>query len=287
MMECMKELGDKLHSMGLDKGDMLYVGSDVLYLLYEAREKYNVESPEEQDAFLSQLVDGLQEAVGKEGTLMFPVFTWEFCRGHGHDVRKTRGETGALGNFVLENRIDFQRTKHPLYSFMVWGKEADKLVALENAKAWVGGTPFDYLKEKNGKMLMLHVTAQKCLTYMHYAEEVVKVPYRYTKEFHGEYTDIDGKTTERTYSQFVRDLDINMRQIMPNNFLIDNKAAVEDSWENAPIWLVNIQRACKTIEEDLLHNNGGNCYAFDDYKIDWTHGATHEDDLYANRIKTK
>ena len=51
MMECMKELGDKLHSMGLDKGDMLYVGSDVLYLLYEAREKYNVESPEEQDAF--------------------------------------------------------------------------------------------------------------------------------------------------------------------------------------------------------------------------------------------
>ena len=52
MRTCLKELQEKLADMGLKTGEILYVGSDVLYLLYEAREKYGVETPDEQDAFL-------------------------------------------------------------------------------------------------------------------------------------------------------------------------------------------------------------------------------------------
>lgn len=273
MKQCMQTLQEKLRELGLRQGDMLYVASDVLYLLYEAKERYGVESAAEQDSFLNELVDALQHIVGPTGTLLFPVFTWAFCRGNGYDSRSTKGETGALGNFILAHRKDFQRTQHPLYSFMVWGKEAQNLVALDNIDAWAGGTPFDYLLTKKGKMLLLHVTAQKCLTYIHYVEECIKVPYRYRKEFHGEYTDMEGKVSKRTYSQFVRDLDIEMSQCMPDDFLTDKGAAKKVSWENAPVWLVDVPKACAVIEEDLLHNNGENCYTFKNYRIDWSGSA--------------
>lgn len=98
----------------IQKGDVVYVVSDILELAKNARE--NGERFD-RDVFL----DSLKEAVGENGTLLIPTFNWDFCRGIPFDYVKTPGKTGALGNAALK-RSDFKRTRHPIYSFAVWEK---------------------------------------------------------------------------------------------------------------------------------------------------------------------
>ena len=121
-----------LQRIGIERGDMVYVASDATYLLAAARKRWGTQEPFDREEFLHSFVDDLQNAVGDAGTLLFPVFTWRFCRGEAFDQRKTTGEVGALNNWVLANRRDFRRTRHPMYSFMVWGRGAEELLALDN-----------------------------------------------------------------------------------------------------------------------------------------------------------
>jgi aminoglycoside 3-N-acetyltransferase len=45
------------------------------------------------------------------------------------------------------------------------------------------------------------------MTFYHHIEEMHAVPYRFHKEFSGNYIDWDGKESIKTYGLFVRDLD--------------------------------------------------------------------------------
>lgn len=269
-----------LSDMGLSKGDMLYVASDMFWLLYTTHAKYDVKSREEKYNVLDDIVNVLQKMVGNEGTLLFPVFTWEFFRGNNYDIRKSLGETGALGNYVLEHRADFQRTLHVSHSFMVWGCNAKRLVSMDNTHAWLGNSPFDFLYNQHGQMLMLHVPAVKCVTFQHYAEERVQTPLRYIKEFRGWYTDCEGRKSERIYPHFVRDLRIESQQCMTDDFLIRKAGAVIDKWENGRLLLVDLRKAVDATEDDLLFNHGANCYEFDNYQMNGLQEATHKPEVF-------
>ena len=127
MLDTAKEFSDLqlvLHGFSIGQGDILYVASDITKLMYHVSNVYTIESGKEYNEYMDGLVNLLQETVGDDGTLLFPVFTWNFCRGKGFSVKKSKGEVGALNNWILKNRIDFRRTRHPMYSFMVWGKDA-------------------------------------------------------------------------------------------------------------------------------------------------------------------
>jgi aminoglycoside 3-N-acetyltransferase len=63
---------------------------------------------------------------------------------------------------------------------------------------------FDKLRKKGGtRFLFLGVSPSKCMTYTHYVEERLGVPYRYNRDFTGTITDDQG-TARETYSLFVR-----------------------------------------------------------------------------------
>ena len=104
-----------LKSLEIGTGDLLTVSSDIKTLLFRMSTEYNIRGKSERNAALNELTDTLQAAVGTEGTLLFPVFSWDWCRGKGFDLRTTKGEVGTLQNWVLENRPDFLRTSHPMY----------------------------------------------------------------------------------------------------------------------------------------------------------------------------
>ena len=44
------------------------------------------------------------------------------------------------------------------------------------------------------------------MTFHHHVEEMMSVPYRYMKNFTGDYIDLDGNKLEKTYSIYVRNL---------------------------------------------------------------------------------
>ncbi len=184
---------------GLEKGDSVWVASDVTTLIYTALE--NGDSGDMND-----LIDGITDIIGPEGTILIPTFNWDFCKGRTFDIRKTPCRTGSVGKIALK-RDDFKRTQHPIYSFAVWGRDKEELCAMTNKSSFGADSPFTYCRDHNTKNVFIDVECQHSYTFVHYVEEQAGINYRYLKDFTAGYIDYDGNESTRTYSMNVRDLD--------------------------------------------------------------------------------
>ena len=238
----------------IDRGDSVLVASDVTYLYWLAYREGKVFD-------MNRLIDCMQEKVGPEGTLLFPTYNWKFCKGIPFDYRRTKSEVGSLSQAALD-RADFTRTRHALYSFAVWGKDKEMLVAKKDANSFAGDTPFDYFYHNGSKMLMLN--ARSCFTFMHYVEETIGVDYRFCKEFHGEYIDADGHHSQRMYSMYVRYLDDRAVELHPN---MDQWCLETGVFENVPnpymsIWLSRLKEAYAVLVHDIESNHSRHMISF-------------------------
>lgn len=261
--------------VGVKAGDLLYISSDITLMVFKAMKEYGLKGKNGRNSFINEFVDGLQRLVGQEGTLLIPMFTWQFCRKVPYDTRTTQGEVGSLGNWILANRDDFGRTEHPLYSFMVWGKDKSKLMAMKNRTAWSQDSPFAYMHHNNGKCLLVNIGPHEGFTFNHYVEETIRVPYRYFKDFKGEYVDAKGNSSERVYTMYVRDLDIESVQISPEDCLVDANAAVKGDSVAGRIQLIELDKAFDVVANNYRTENGSDWYDFKGYVIDWKAGQTH------------
>ena len=95
-------------NLDIKKNDKILVSSDILPFLVNS----NI-SPKE---LANQIIDELINIVGKKGTILFPTYNWDFCKGKVFDYNKTTSSSGALGNVALR-RAEFSRTINPIYSF--------------------------------------------------------------------------------------------------------------------------------------------------------------------------
>ncbi len=273
-----RNLTDEFKSLGVAQGDILYVASDVTHLTLDACRQCGLKGKKNIDVFYGLFIDSMQQMVGPEGTLLFPMFTWSFCKGSPYDVRTTPGEVGAINNWILNNRTDFVRTAHPLYSFLVWGRDADELVSMKNRTAWGQDSPFAYLHRNHAKNLIIDVSLGGSFTFLHYVEETIRVPHRYFKDFQGLYTDADGNESERTYTMYVRDLAIESKQVTPDDCLVEAGVAKKTMFGKIGIQLVDLAGAFPVIEDNLKNYSGDNWYDFFGYKLDWEAGQTHPDE---------
>lgn len=192
------------HLGQIHKGDIVYVVSDVLELAKQAREHGD---RFDRDAFLNSL----QEKVGEEGTLLVPTFNWDFCKGIPFDYYRTPCRTGALGTAALK-RDDFIRTKHPIYSFAVWGKDQKELFAQDAPNSFGKNSIFDYMYRKDAKALVIGLDAMDGLSFMHHVEQMEGVPFRFEKSFAADYTDWNHETSRKEYTMYVRDLDMDAKE---------------------------------------------------------------------------
>jgi len=191
-------ISEWINMLDIQKGDILLVSSDIRRLLFSAVKNGDFFSP-------SVLIEQLQTKLSAEGTLLFPTFNWDFCKGMPFDYYNTPCMTGILGREALK-RSDFKRSLHPMYSFAVWGRDQDYICKMKNESAFGGDSPFAYLHHY-GKNLLIDVSMKRCFTFAHYVEEQVGAPYRYMKNFVSQYTGPGGSSEERSYSMFVRCLD--------------------------------------------------------------------------------
>lgn len=135
-------------------------------------------------------------------TLCVPTFTFSFCNGVPYDVAQSRSRMGVLNEYI-RRLPEAERSRDPLMSSAAIG--ADKQVVRDLGHHSIGeGSTFDRLHAaKTARFLFLGVGAAKCMTYTHYVEERLRVPYRYDRPFTG--TIIDGAHTyQDTYKLYVR-----------------------------------------------------------------------------------
>ena len=193
---------DYLSGIGLEKGDILDVASDMMSVMMYCRRNKLKFNP-------NHLIDAMQEIVGEEGTVMIRTFNWDFCHDTPFDIKNSPSRSGSLGDVAMK-RDDFKRTKHPIYSWMVWGKYKDELCAMENTSAFGLGSPFDFLDKKHAKQMVIGNLTTTASTQIHHCEAMAEVPYRLDKVFKGEYIDEDGVSSVREYSMHVRPLNLSV-----------------------------------------------------------------------------
>ncbi len=257
-----------IKDLGIDKGDILYVSSDITAVLlgivkYQSNNTGNI-----SDILLNELVDLFQKSVGENGTVVLPAFSWEFCRTGFFDISNTEVEVGSLPNWVLKNRKDFKRTHHPIYSFLVWGKLRDELCCLDNQDAFAESSPFYYLMKRNAKQLFFDTDVYRGLTLCHCAEQKTRVPYRYPKLFFGDYIDEKKVKEFRMYSMFARDLSVDMDVGVKDEYLIKCGLGKQKEWKGISLLVINMRECYEAIISDISENNGKEFLSLNNYELD-------------------
>ena len=236
----------------IEKGDVILLTSDITDLFLQCQENGEILD-------VNILLDNFQEAIGEEGTLLIPTYNWGFCQGKAFDYKKTPSKTGAVGNAALR-RKDFTRTKHPIYSFAVWGKDAVKLAEMDNIESFGPDSPFAYLEQVDAKNVFIGASLRNSFTYIHYIEQKLKAPYRFSKVFRSHYIDQDKVDTVRDYSMYVRDLDLDV-VCAPNPFvdiLYANQVVQHGLINGVPYEVIRFSEVTPYIQNDILYNRSKN-----------------------------
>lgn len=186
-------------SAGVEKGDTILIHSNLSRTLRRVVKMGGEANP-------SIIVKSFLCALGKEGTLIAPLFNFDFTQGIPFDIRESKSAMGAFTETVRK-WPGAVRTGHPIYSFAVVGKNTDLFQGLSNFSGYGPDSPFAILHKIHGKIGIIDLPDQHSMTFYHYVEESNNVPYRYHKTFTNNYTGMDGVTRQKTFGLFVRDIE--------------------------------------------------------------------------------
>lgn len=241
---------DVVDYWGLKKGDIVFLSSDITDLFYLELE--NGRAKPSANLFIDKIV----QTIGEEGTLLLPTYNWDFCKGVTFDWKSTKGKTGVLGNICLK-RPDFKRTKHPLYSCVVWGKDQQLLCDMDYESSFGADSIFAYLERNHARNVIINLPLTQCFTYVHHIEEsCIPLPYRFLKNFTAEYIAEDGTSSQKTVSMLVRDLDLDV-QTLPTmeQMLLDEGIMYKVKINGIQFsFFDDMSQTNDTLLHDILHN---------------------------------
>jgi aminoglycoside 3-N-acetyltransferase len=184
---------------GLTKGDTVLLHSSMRRLI-----KFLMDSDVSEPPKI--ILDSLLEFIGNKGTLVLPLFNFDFTKNQFYSAISTPSQMGAITEYARLNYAGVQ-TGHPVYPFYAVGHNQKEFANVNNVSAYGIDSPFAKIVELEGKIAAVDLPDSGCMTFYHYIEEMCQVPYRYYKDFSGSYQDIDGAIELRTYKIYVRDLD--------------------------------------------------------------------------------
>ena len=237
-----------LDNLGIKQNDKLLVNSNTLNLMIKYRDK----------SLPSKMLDILIERVDSNGTLLFPTYNWEFCNGLNYDLLNTKSATGALSNLSLKNNF-FIRSKNPIYSFSIYGKNKDEIAQLNHYSCFSLDSPFGYLIRNKGKNLFIDLDYKDAFTFVHVAEEDVSVSYRYHKKFTGKYIDKNKVEKIENFEMYVRKEDEVSTTLIDKKFddkLLEKKGLKKTKIDNIIFSVVDVEIAYNLMVEDIKFNKG-------------------------------
>ena len=192
-------LSDEWRKAGVQEGDVLLLHSNLKRTFRRYLKSGIKLTPQD-------ILESFLNAVGPSGTLLLPLFNFDFANGVPFDIRNTPSQMGALTEAGRIHPLAV-RTGHPIYSFVAIGFAAEEFRGINNFSGYGSDSPFAVLRDMNGKIAVLDLPDQNSMTFYHHVEEMCEVDYRYHKQFAGNYTDARGSTELKTYGLFVRDIE--------------------------------------------------------------------------------
>ena len=184
---------------GINQGDTVLIHSSMRRTFLEvARRGYKPTS--------EIVIESLLDLVGGTGTLLFPLFNFDFPVTKHFSLLSTSSQMGRVTEDA-RLKLHGSRTGHPIYSVYAIGQNEKHFSKIDNFSGYGSDSPFAKLRELDGKIAIIDLDDQHSMTFYHHVEEMHEVDYRYHKTFEGEYIDAKGTSSAKKYSLFVRDLD--------------------------------------------------------------------------------
>ena len=170
-----QELIKDLKSMGIRKGDVLFVHSSLSSIgLVEGG--------------ADTVVEALIESVGKEGLIIVPTLSWSFLGNYfAFNPKKTPSRVGEITNALLKRKDAF-RSEHPTHSIGAVGKGAEELVKGHTGSTFAKDSPYGKYVRLNAKIIFIG-TGIGCNTTLHAVEDWLDLPYLTTERAIVERTD--------------------------------------------------------------------------------------------------
>lgn len=184
--------------VGLRPGDLVFshVGLGMLGLPRD--------EPTEENA--AALVDeAFANVLGPAGTLVVPTYSYTYTKqGEVYDPATTPSDVGPFTNH-FRTRQGVRRSLDPIFSVAARGPLADDIV---------DDLPRDCFGKESVYARLRQLDAQLCnvgvgfryATFIHHVEQMLQVPYRFPKFFHGR-TRVGGSEREERWLYNVRPLD--------------------------------------------------------------------------------
>ncbi len=186
--------------LGIEPSDTILIHSNIRPLLrYFLKRKMQIKPTDILDSLLSHM--------NSDGNLIFPAFNFDVVRSGIFSTNLTKSSMGLLSE-TARNHLDSYRTNHPVYSFSSFGKISKDLLNLTNYTSYGIDSPFETMKNHDGKILVIDLEENKSMTYYHHVEEILEVSYRYKKLFKFEIVDeLKGISTMKEFSMYVRKIE--------------------------------------------------------------------------------
>jgi len=174
------------------------------------------------------VIEALLEVLHPNGTLIMPAFNWsDFGENKLYSKCNTKPQTGILST-MLTSWNGCHRIYHPIHGFSLVGKGAEKLSKkIKNESSFEDSSLFGELHRMNAKLMMLGINYNIGLTYFHYIEESVGVPYRKFIKLQGKVEELDGSVhgiAIKYYGRNTMKLQYNIDHIEP--FLENSEGSV-------------------------------------------------------------
>lgn len=200
ILKIIAEIAQDWNSVYIEKGDIILIHSSLRRTLEKYSSKYGFKIT--PDIILESFI----EAVGEKGTLLFPLFNFDYTEGITFNIKNTPSQMGILSE-TARKHPKVVRTGHPIYSFAVIGNKIGRFKNLTNYSGYGSDSPFRILYELGGKIAILDLEDQNSQTFYHHIEEMNIISYRFHKKFTSKYIDEEGIETTRTFGLYVRDLE--------------------------------------------------------------------------------
>ncbi|MGB6775895.1 MAG: AAC(3) family N-acetyltransferase [Terriglobales bacterium] len=204
---------DALLSIGVKQGSIVMVHPDAI-VAAQFPAMPAVGSDNEQR--LDLLIEAIEAAIGSQGTLLMPTFSYSFTKGEPFDICNTPSAVGMVSE-RFRTRPGVRRTLDPIFSFAVRGRLAQELCTIPAKECFGAESVFAALHRWNAQIVDLGCSMSRGGTFVHYVETSHGVDYRYKKVFSGIVISPDGLASECSVVYHVRDLtrgsDANLRRL--------------------------------------------------------------------------
>jgi aminoglycoside 3-N-acetyltransferase len=177
-------LAEQLHTIGLERGDVVMVHSSFKAL--------GIKDPEE-------IILALLKTLGESGTLFMPALSYLQKPQNVHDTNLTPTCVGFLSEY-FRCRAGTQRSLHPTHSVCGVGRLAHEWLDdhIQDHTPCGPHSPFNKLLHHQGKILMIGCGLEPNTT-MHAIEEYIQPAYLFDSPKTYTITDSQRKTFEKVY----------------------------------------------------------------------------------------